>query len=274
MENKLPKITIITVAYNAEEVIESTVRSVLQQDYSNLEYLIIDGASTDSTLSIIQKYQDKITLISEPDRGVYDAMNKGIDKATGEWILFMNAGDHFYSASVVSRAVEFGSFTQDISVVYGDAEFRLKNIAYINEASDEVSTNQYMPFSHQAAFTKSIVAKQTKFDLTYKIAADAAFFLRLVREGYKMKHIPLTICSYNALEGLSADNDVKRCQEIVSLQAKWNGIDPESSHFKKYINDAKKRQFIKKLLPNFIWTALRERNIKNQYNQNKITKIE
>lgn len=273
MENKLPKITVITVAYNAEKVIESTVRSVLQQDYSNIEYIIVDGASTDSTLSIIQKYQDRITLISEPDSGVYDAMNKGIDKATGEWILFMNAGDHFYSASVLSRAIESGYFTQDISVVYGDAEFRLKNIAYINEASDEVSTNQYMPFSHQAAFTRSIVAKQTKFDLTYKIAADAAFFLQLVREGYKMKHIPLTICSYNALEGLSADNDVKRCQEIVSLQAKWNGINPQSPHFKKYINDAKKRQFIKRLLPNFIWTALRERNIKNQYNPDKITKI-
>lgn len=273
MENKLPKISVITVAYNAALLIEDTIHSVLGQDYAEIEYIIIDGASTDSTLDIIQKHQEKVILISEPDKGVYDAMNKGIEKASGEWILFMNAGDHFYSKSVISDVMKHYASYDEFSVVYGDAEFRLKHIAYINEASDEVSTNQYMPFSHQAAFTRTNVAKQAKFDLKYKIAADAAFFLRLIVEGHKMKHISVTVCSYNALEGLSADNDIERSKEIVALQAYWNKIDPNSPHFNNYIKEAKKRQLIKKLLPNFIWTFLRERRIKKQYKPDKITQI-
>lgn len=273
MEIREPKITIITVAYNAEKTLESTIKSVLSQSYNNLEYIIIDGASSDSSLQIINKYKDRIILISEPDRGVYDAMNKGINLASGEWLLFMNAGDHFFTSSVISDVMENSHTFDDYAVIYGDAEFRLKNIAYINIASDHVSSNQFMPFSHQAAFTRTNIAKQTRFDTSFKIAADAAFFLRLTRDGYQMKHIPITICSYNALEGLSADNDVKRSEEIVAIQAKWNNINPCDPHFTKYIDDAKKRERIKKILPNFIWIALREESIRKKYEKDRIRKI-
>ena len=92
------KVSVITISYNAVSVIEDTIQSVLNQSYKDIEYIIIDGGSTDGTVDIIKKYQDKINYwVSEPDNGIYDAMNKGIDKATGEWINFMNAGDYFHS---------------------------------------------------------------------------------------------------------------------------------------------------------------------------------
>lgn len=271
MKTSFPKISVVTVVYNGEKVIENTIKSVLNQDYPNLEYYIIDGNSKDTTLEIAQRYSLSCIIISEPDTGVYDAMNKGIDLASGEWILFMNAGDYFYSDTSLSDIIEKSKNAEDYSVLYGDAEFRLKNIAYISEAANEVTSNQYMPFSHQAALTKTIVAKQNKFDLDYKIAADTAFFLKLVRGGHRMQHVPVVVCSYNALEGLSADNEVKRSEEIVNLQAKWNKIDPNNEHFQNYIRQAKIKQRIRKLLPNFVWIALRERNAKKQYK--RITKI-
>ena len=115
-----PKITIITICYNAEACIERTILSVINQTYPNIEYIIIDGNSTDNTLQIVEKYKDKITkIISEPDKGIYDAMNKGLRITTGDWVNFMNAGDSFYSNDVLGKV-----FCQDysgISVIWGDA---------------------------------------------------------------------------------------------------------------------------------------------------------
>lgn len=92
-----PLISVVTVSYNAVGTIEQTLLSVINQTYPNIEYIIIDGGSTDGTVDIIKKYADEIVYwISEPDKGIYDAMNKGIKKANGEWINFINAGDSYY----------------------------------------------------------------------------------------------------------------------------------------------------------------------------------
>ena len=101
------KITVITVCHNAAKTLEKTIKSVLNQTYPNIEYIIIDGGSTDDTVDIIKRYADRLAYwISEPDKGIYDAMNKGIEVATGEWINFMNAGDTFYEENTIDFVLE------------------------------------------------------------------------------------------------------------------------------------------------------------------------
>ena len=115
-----PTITVITACFNSASSIEATLRSVLAQDYPDLEFVVVDGASSDGTLGIIRRHSGRIaTLLSEPDRGVYDAMNKGIRLAQGEYLLFMNAGDVFAADDVLSKAAA----SADADVVYGDFEY-------------------------------------------------------------------------------------------------------------------------------------------------------
>jgi len=100
----LPLITVITVVLNGEKALEETIKSVISQTYPNVEYIIIDGGSTDGTLDIIKKYEDYIDYwVSEPDKGIYDAMNKGVDLTTGQWINFINAGDRFYDEDLIEE---------------------------------------------------------------------------------------------------------------------------------------------------------------------------
>ena len=115
----MKKITIVTVTYNCSKILKETLESCINQDYENVEYIIIDGASTDGTLGIINQYSENISFIlSEPDKGIYDAMNKGIEHATGEWIFFLNAGDKFYSNKTLSDL--FHNIDSESDAVLGD----------------------------------------------------------------------------------------------------------------------------------------------------------
>lgn len=258
------KISVVTVVYNAVSIIEETIKSVLAQTYANLEYIVIDGGSTDGTIDVIRKYEDKISLtISEPDKGIYDAMNKGIDKATGGWINFMNAGDHFYSPSVVADI--FDVREEDYSkyaTIYGDAEYRLKSFSYIRQGY-ECDRDHFMPFSHQAAFARADIAKKNKFNLKYKIAADTEFFLRLNREGYLLKHVSVIVCSYDASVGISMNSEVKHAKEFIEMQIAY-GAPKDSPYFKKYMRNAYIRQYLRRFIPHFIWERMRESKIKKQ----------
>lgn len=257
------KISVVTVTYNALSIIEETIKSVLAQTYSNLEYIIIDGGSTDGTVELIKKYEDQISVfISEPDKGIYDAMNKGIDKATGRWINFMNAGDHFYSPTSVSDIFENAEDYSSYAAVYGDAEYRLKSFSYIRQGY-ECDSDHFMPFSHQAAFARADIAKTNKFNLKYKIAADTEFFLRLNRERYLLKHVSVVVCSYDASVGISMNSEVKHAKEFVDMQIEY-GAPKDSPYFKKYIRDSYIRQYMRRLIPHFIWEKMRENKIKKQ----------
>ena len=117
-----PKISIITVALNDSDGMDKTLASILSQDYDPIELIIIDGGSTDGTLGVIKKYENRISWwISEPDYGPYDAMNKGLNRTTGEWVCFMNAGDTFYNSHTISEL--FLSDPGDTEVIYGDSIF-------------------------------------------------------------------------------------------------------------------------------------------------------
>ncbi len=172
-----PKISVVTVCYNAVRDIEKTILSVVNQTYPNVEYLIIDGGSTDGTMDIVNKYKDKIdVIVSEPDKGIYDAMNKGIDRATGEWINFMNAGDEFAKNEVIERVVMDISNNDNANLVFGpwymvyNGHKRLITPSPFFENTQKVKG---MGFSHQAIFLDIELAKKYKFDnKKFKIAAD------------------------------------------------------------------------------------------------------
>ncbi len=257
------KVSVVTVVYNAVSIVEETIKSVLAQTYTNLEYIVIDGGSTDGTIDLIRKYEDRISIfVSEPDKGIYDAMNKGIERATGNWINFMNAGDHFYSPSAVSNIFDVPEDYSLYATVYGDAEYRLKSFCYIRQGY-ECDSNHFMPFSHQAAFARADIAKKNKFNLKYKIAADTEFFLRLNREGYSLKHVSVIVCSYDASVGISMNSEVKHAKEFVDMQIAY-GAPKDSPYFKEYIRKAYIRQYMRRLIPHFMWEQIRENKIKKQ----------
>lgn len=227
MDNtKLPLISIITVSYNAVSSIEQTILSVIHQDFEDYEYIVVDGGSTDGTVEVIQKYQDKITLwVSESDKGIYDAMNKGIGLAKGFWINFMNAGDSFYDLHIFKSIF---SVPRTSEVIYGD-NMLCYQWCQILLSPDEISqTDQYMVFGHQTAFTRRELLLKYLFDCSYKIAADYDFFYRVYKNGHRFEYIPMCVSRFSATDGVSTNNPI-----ITFLEdSKINGHDKSKKwHF-------------------------------------------
>lgn len=171
-----PLVTVITVCYNAVSLLEETMLSVLGQDYPNLEYLIIDGASTDGTLNIIKKYADRVTFVSEPDKGIYDAMNKGLRMAKGEWVNFMNAGDAFVEDDVLTKVFADRLIPDSVQVIAGTTWDVYPDRRELRALSPIGELSMYIPFCHQSAFTRFDVHNPWFFDTNYRMAADYALF--------------------------------------------------------------------------------------------------
>ena len=196
--NNIPLISIITVSYDAVKTIEQTILSVLNQTYPNIEYIIIDGGSTDGTLDIIKKYQDKITYwISEPDKGIYDAMNKGTLKANGEWLNFMNAGDTFFDELVLEKIFKNKEW-DDADVIYGDVIYVFPNREDIRKAAPLKRIKVGIPFCHQSVLVKTKLLQKYPFDTSYKICADYNFFHTLYKERFSFKYKKQIIAKYLA----------------------------------------------------------------------------
>lgn len=175
-----PAITIITVVYNDRDNISNTIDSVVSQSYDNLEYIVVDGLSNDGTLGIIEANTLKIDLIiSEKDKGIYDAMNKGIMAATGEWILFLNAGDTFFSTRTIEDLVEYTA-DKRINFVYGDVEvfFPEYNIYRIVKAKEIEKIVHTMPMNHQSVLIRTDYHKDNLYNLDFPIASDYDFLLK------------------------------------------------------------------------------------------------
>ena len=192
-----PLVTVVTVTYNAEEFLVRTIESVINQDYENIEYIIIDGNSSDGTIDIIKRYEEYIDYwISEPDEGIYDAMNKGIDVATGEWINFMNAGDSFVSMEIINLLVT--KLNNDVDILFGD----------IIRIDEDMSNQLYLkgrgldtiweapPCWHQAMLSRININKKYKFDLRYITAADYNFMMDCFGNNYNFKYINIPFAYY------------------------------------------------------------------------------
>jgi glycosyltransferase involved in cell wall biosynthesis len=200
------KISIITVCKNARHLIEKTIQSVGSQTYQNIEYLMIDGASTDGTQDLALKYQGCVTaLISEPDAGIYAAMNKGIRLATGDFIYFMNADDYLIHNNVIKQVVDFLTKHPDCDFSYGNLQVRYQQGEHSAHCPPEPAKilDEMLAgcLPHQASFTRNTVFSTVGlFDQHYKIAADYEWFLRLTLfPELKITYMPITVASYNAV---------------------------------------------------------------------------
>ncbi|GHT63960.1 glycosyl transferase [Bacteroidia bacterium] len=211
-----PKISIVTVTYNAVSVLEETILSIINQIYNNIEYIVIDGGSTDGTLDIIKKYEDRLSYwISEPDKGIYDAMNKGIDRASGDWINFMNAGDLFYSNTIIQELVDMHYFDDNEAIIYGN---RLVNKNGLLEAaiSDLKPIKHRMDIFHQSCFVPVDLHKNFPFDISYKIAGDYDFFYRMINNHVKFIKTDLDICIF-LLGGVSFRDGNQLVREVLTV---------------------------------------------------------
>ena len=219
-ENK-PLISIITVVYNGEKYLEETIQSAINQTYDNVEYIIIDGGSTDGTLEIIKKYEDKIDYwVSEKDSGIYDAMNKGIDLTSGEWINFMNAGDSFFDTGIMQNIFQNTSY-ENIHVIYGNTKFVYdENTSKISIPKSKCHKYHHQ-FVHQSAFIYTKIQKKYKFDTSFKIAGDSDFFTKIFNLGYKFLHINNTISIF-AHGGISSSFSWQSIKEDIYIGTKYN----------------------------------------------------
>jgi glycosyltransferase involved in cell wall biosynthesis len=193
-----PKLSVITVVYNNVADIERTMLSVLGQTYVNIEYLIIDGLSADGTLDIVKKYEDKIKLISEKDNGIYDAMNKGLKLATGDYILFMNSGDELYSPDTVANV--FAS-ADNADIYYGETEMidsEGKSLGRRRHKTPENFTwrdfKYGMSISHQAIYIKRSLIEP--FNPKYQLSADIDWILTAAKKAKDIVNVHQYVAKY------------------------------------------------------------------------------
>jgi glycosyltransferase involved in cell wall biosynthesis len=199
-----PKISLITVTYNAARVLESTIKSIISQTFTNYEYIIIDGGSTDGTLEIIKKYEPHIHyLVSEPDRGLYDAMNKGLQAAQGEYVWFMNAGDEIYDKDTLAQV--FAVREQVADIYYGDALFFTQTGETIGLRSEVTphklpgkltwrSLQYGMVVCHQSFIARKAIAPLYNLDHPY--CADVDWEIKCLKKANKVVPTGLVLSRY------------------------------------------------------------------------------
>ncbi len=232
------RFSVITCTYNASAVVERTLESVSRQTYDDVEHIIIDGASTDDTTDKVRSYassshRHKVVVVSEPDRGLYDAMNKGLRHASGDYLVFLNAGDRFYDDSTLeSLNALIGE--KEYGVVYG-------NTMIVDEQGNEKGLRRLQPperltwrsFSdgmlvcHQSFYANTAIAKHITYDLQYRYSADVDWCIRIMKEaekaGLPLLNSHMTLCSY--LEGgMSVQNHRASLLERFQIMRRHYGL--------------------------------------------------
>jgi len=214
-----PLISIITIVYNSKNDLEKTIKSVLNQKYKNIEYIIIDGGSTDGTLDIINKYQEEIDkVISEPDNGIYDAMNKGLKHISGKWVNFLNAGDLFYDNNILNNI--FQNLQQGTKLIYGDwintSNHGLNRYITAHPSINVNTLRSNFFMNHQSLFVNTSYV--VEYDTTYQIKADYQWIIEIVQKlNYSdILYINKALVLYD-VDGLSAKLLLTNIKEYIKL---------------------------------------------------------
>lgn len=237
-----PKFSIITVTYNAEAVLEDTIQSIVTQTYRNLEYIIIDGASKDKTMDIVNRYREHIhTVVSEPDKGLYDAMNKGLKLATGDYVCFLNAGDSLHEDDTLYLMVHALMEAQSTSpamplpdVMYGETEIVDNEGHFIQKrrlsAPERLTWKSFqhgMLVCHQAFFARRELAEP--YDLQYRFSADFDWCIRIMKKSRLLFNTHLTVIDY-LQEGLTTQNHRESLIERFHIMRKHYGLISTLAH--------------------------------------------
>lgn len=231
------KLTVITVTWNAKQTLERTLRSVQEQTYPLMEHLIVDGASNDGTLALIDRYAEiwtaentperELRWISEPDRGLYDAMNKAIAMANGQWLCFLNAGDTFCTAETVEQMMHSFNTNTPPDILYGETAIVDNNGVFLHmrrlQAPEQLtwkSFKQGMVVCHQAFIVQRALAEP--YDLNYRFSSDFDWCIRMMRKSSTIHNTHLTLIRY-LNEGMTTANHKASLKERYRIMVRYYG---------------------------------------------------
>ena len=255
-------ITIITISYNETKAIAKTIESVLSQDYTDYEYIIKDGGSTDGTVekaeSFRKAFEEKgisYRIISSKDRGIYDAMNIGVSEAHGEWTAFMNAGDEYFSKHVFSDIFGKRGWT-GTDLIFGDtAEEEYGELHYFRKCPELIEKR--MPFSHQSVFARTKLLREFPFDLKWKIGADYDFLLKAYKSGKKFRDSGVLIAKISK-SGVSSIKLKDTYLETIAIKKERGVPVPDEKQMKKELLSVSLRQFGMDHFPDFLKYYIRK----------------
>lgn len=222
------KLSVITVTYNAERTLERTLKSVREQTYPHIEHVIVDGNSKDGTVSLIEKYEtEKMNWISEPDKGLYDAMNKGAAMATGDYLCFLNAGDTFFESDTVEKMMCSFPENQFPDILYGetaivdnDGKFLHMRRLQAPEKLSWKSFKQGMLVCHQAFIVKKSIFEP--YNLNYRFSSDFDWTVRMMKKAKTIHNTRLTLINY-LNEGMTTANHKASLKERYRIMVKHYG---------------------------------------------------
>lgn len=214
-----PKVSVVTVCRNCRDTIEATMRDVLGQTYPDVEYIVIDGASTDGTRDIVARYADRLAYwVSEPDRGIYDAMNKGIRAATGDWIIFRNAGDSFFRPTSIEEVFGWYADRGEALIIGGMRCVGAHGChdRFYNAAAANVWLRAYIP--HPATFIRLTVQRAHPYSTQYRIASDYRMFQTLMLEGARVALFDGIVALFDCEWGISSTQLPLSWKEILMIR--------------------------------------------------------
>ena len=223
--------SVITVCFNAGEKLKNTIDNILSQTFDDYEIIVKDGLSSDDSLSSIPK-DERIKVFSEKDAGIYDAMNKAVSYASGDYVIFMNCGDAFYDNDVLKKTAEYMSDNPDKKIYYGDAFFcNAKQIISQPKEITESICYRHMP-NHQSCFFERKLWDDDGFDIKYKIRADYDFFLRsYFVKNIRPAYLGITVASYEG-GGFSESNQKRDKEEHREIVVKYMG-EKKANHYRR-----------------------------------------